>query len=251
MRIAVAGGTGTIGREVVARARARGHDAIAIARSTGVDVSTGAGLDEALRGVDAVIDTVSVSTLSAKKSTAFFEQAARNLLASALRTSVPHAVLLSIVGIDRNPHGYYAGKVAQEAVYEAGSAPWTIVRATQFHEFAEQVARQAKAGPFQLAPRARVQPIAAAEVAEHLITVAEGLPQGRSTDIAGPREEQLADMIRSWAATSAGGRRRVIPVSLPDAQMRGMRKGLVLPGPDAIRLGPTFADWLSARPRVA
>lgn len=246
MRIAVAGGTGTLGREVVARGRARGHDVVAMARSTGVDVVTGAGLDDALRGADALIDVVSIESLSAAKSTDFFERAARTLLASAARADVPHLVAVSIVGIDRNPHGYYAGKVAQEAVYEGAGVPWTIVRATQFHEFAAQVAGQARLGPVQLAPRARVQPIAAAAVAEHVLSLAEGAPAGRVTDITGPREERLDAMIREWAEAE-GRRGPVVAVSLPTAQMRGMRQGLALPHADARRLGPTFSEWLDAR----
>lgn len=73
-------------------------------------------------------------------------------------------MLLSIVGVDRNPHGYYAGKLAQERALGGSGAPATIVRATQFHEFAGQIAERARIGPLPLAPRARVQPIAAAEV---------------------------------------------------------------------------------------
>lgn len=244
MRIAVAGGTGTVGREVVARARARGHEVTVIARSSGVDLRTGGGLDAAMAGADAVVDVVSVGTLSAAESTEFFRAAGETLLAAAARAGVPHAVLLSIVGIDRNPHGYYAGKVAQEQVYTGGPVPWTIVRATQFHEFAGQVAAQARFGPVQAAPRARVQPIAAAEVAEHLVDLAEGAPRGRMPDIAGPQEEQLADMIRSWAHRQ-GRRGPVVPISVPSAQMRGMRRGLALPGSRARLLGPTFAEWLA------
>lgn len=245
MRIAVAGGTGTVGREIVARAEARGHEAVVIARAVGAELRTGAGVDAALAGADAVIDAASVGTMSAEESTDFFRTASGTLLAAAARAGVPHAVLLSIVGVDRNPHGYYAGKVAQEEVYTASAVPWTIVRATQFHEFAGQVAGQARLGFLQLAPRARTQPIAAAAVADHLVTLAEGGPQGRTTDIAGPREEELSQMVRAWVR-HRGRRGPVWAVSLPGAQMRGMRQGLALPADGAIRLGPTFAEWLAA-----
>lgn len=244
MRIAVAGGTGTVGRHIVAEARRRGHDAVVIARSTGVDVLTGAGVDAALAGVDTLIDAVSVGTMKAAESSAFFRVAAGRLLEGTGRAGVSHAVLLSIVGIDRNPHGYYAGKVAQEEAYPQHDTPWSIVRATQFHEFAPQVAAQAAFGPFQLAPRARTMPIAAATVASRLLDVAEGGAAGRTVDIAGPREERLSDMIRAWARRT-GKRGLVVPVSLPGAQMRGMRAGLALPGPEARRLGPTYAEWLA------
>lgn len=246
MRIAVAGGTGTVGREIVAAVRARGHEAVVMARSTGVDLGTGQGLDAALAGADAVIDASSIGTMSAEESRAFFRTASETLLAGAARAGVGHAVLLSIVGIDRNPHGYYAGKVAQEAVWTQSPVPSTIVRATQFHEFAGQVSGQARLGPIQLAPHARTQPIAAAEVAAHLAGLVEAPAAGRATDITGPREEDLADMIRAWVRHQ-GRRGPVIAVSLPGAQMRGMRAGLALPGPDALRLGPTFADWLADR----
>jgi uncharacterized protein YbjT (DUF2867 family) len=245
MRIAVAGGSGTVGREVVAAARHRGHETVVIARSTGVDLRDGTGLEDALRGVDAVVDAVSIGTLSETASTEFFRAASGALLAAAADAGVSHAVLLSVVGVDRNPHGYYAGKVAQEELYERGPVPWTIVRATQFHEFAQQTAARARFGPIQLAPHARTQPIAAAEVGEHLVTLAETGPQGRTADIAGPREEDLSDMIRAWVRRQ-GRRGPVIPVRLPGAQMRGMRQGLALPGADARLLGPTFAEWLAA-----
>ncbi|MFS0866702.1 SDR family oxidoreductase [Microbacterium sp. 179-B 1A2 NHS] len=248
MRIAVAGGTGAVGREIVQRARARGHDVSVIARSAGVDLRTGAGLDAALDGVEAVVDATNVATLRADESAEFFRTASSHLLAAADRAGVRHTLLLSIVGIDENPHGYNAGKVAQEAVYAASAAPWSLVRATQFHEFAGQIAGRARLGPVQLAPRARTQPIAAAAVADHLVGIIEGPPAGRTRDIAGPREERLERMIEAWVRRS-GRRGPVVPVSLPGAQMRGMRAGLALPGPGAIRLGPTFDEWLGAVPR--
>ena len=216
MKIAIAGGTGTVGQKIVAEARRRGHDTSVLARAAGADLITGVGVDAALEGADAVIDAASVGTLSAQAATTFFRTASATLLAAAARAGATHAILLSIVGIDRNPHGYYAGKVAQEEIYRSASLPWTIVRATQFHEFAAQVAGQARLGPVQLAPRARVQPIAAAEVAAHLVDLVEDAPRGRAEDIAGPREEELADMIRAWVQHQ-GRRGPVIPVSLPSA----------------------------------
>ncbi len=247
MRIVVAGGTGVVGREIVAAARARGHEAAGMSRSTGADLQTGEGVAAALRDAEVVIDAVSVATMDAEASTRFFRRSAETLIGAARHNGVRHVVALSIVGVDRNPHGYYAGKVAQEEAYRAGDAPFTIVRATQFHEFAGQVAQQARFGPLQLAPRARVQPIAARAVAEHLVTVAEGAAVGRGNDIAGPREEELSEMIRAWRR-HRGERRPVIAVSLPGAQMRGMRRGLALPDANAQVLGPSFAEWLSAQP---
>lgn len=246
MKIAVAGGTGTVGRLVVERAREARHDVVVLSRAAGVDLRDRAAVERALAGTEAVIDAASVGTTSAATATEFFAAASGTLLSAAASTGVGHAVLLSIVGIDRNPNGYYAGKVRQEQLFEDSAVPWSILRATQFHEFAGQVAAQARLGPLQLAPRARVQPVAAAEVAAQLIDLAVAGAQGRVPDLAGPREERLDRMIRAWVHRD-GSRRLVIPVNIPGAQMRGMREGLALPGPGATIAGPSFDDWVRSR----
>jgi uncharacterized protein YbjT (DUF2867 family) len=234
---------GVVGSQVVAALRADGHDAVPLSRRTGIDLTTGEGLDAALGGADAVVDTANVTTLSAEAATRFFEAATGNLAAAAARTGVSHLLLLSIVGIDRMPHDYYAGKLAQERVVEAADVPWTILRATQFHEFAGQLFDRAKLGPLHVAPRARVQPIAARDVGAHLAALAAGAPQGRAADLAGPREEALDEMVKAYARrTGHGG--WIPSVSLPGAQMKAMRAGLALPGGDAVLATQTFADWL-------
>lgn len=243
MRIAVAGGTGVVGSQVVHALRADGHDAVALSRATGVDLVTGTGLDAALEGVDAVVDNANVSTLSADAAVRFFEASTGNLVAAARRAGVSHLVLLSIVGIDRMPHDYYAGKLAQERVVEAAAVPWSILRATQFHEFAGQLYERARLGPLHVAPRARVQPIAAREVGAHLAKLAVAAPQGRAADLAGPQEERLDEMVKAFARRSGHGG-WVPSVSLPGAQMKAMRAGFALPAEGAILGVQTFAEWL-------
>ena len=244
MKIAIAGGTGVVGAPTVQAVRNAGHEAVVLSRSRGVDLITATGLDSALDSVDAVIDTANVSTMKAEVATEFFTTATGNLMRAAAETGVGHIVLLSIVGIDRMPHEYYAGKVAQEKVFEASPVPWTIQRATQFHEFAGQIFERAKIGSFHIAPRARTQPIAARDVGERLAALAVGDPQSRAQDIAGPREEALDAMIKAFARKT--GHRGWIPsVNLPTAQMKGMRAGFALPGTDALLLGPTFEGWLA------
>ncbi len=139
MKVAVAGGTGLVGRYVVEELGAAGHEPVVLSRSRGVDlVAGGAGLDAALDGVDAVVDVSNVTTTSARKSVAFFDAVGRNLLDAGERAGVRHHVVLSIVGIDRVGLGYYRGKLRQEDVVRGGSLPWSVLRATQFHEFAGQ-----------------------------------------------------------------------------------------------------------------
>ena len=137
MNIAVAGGTGKVGQHVVSVARERGHTVTSLSRGEGVDLVTGRGLDSALDGVDTVIDLASIQTLSAKASVDFFTATTGNLLKAGKAAGIPHYVALSIVGADKAAVGYYAGKMAQEGLVGNGDVPWTILRATQFHEFAE------------------------------------------------------------------------------------------------------------------
>ncbi|WP_078535450.1 SDR family oxidoreductase, partial [Streptomyces pristinaespiralis] len=200
MRVAVAGGTGLAGRHVVGELRAAGHEPVVLARSKGVDVTTGQGLAEALAGVEAVIDVTNAATLSRRKAVAFFEAASRHLLAAGERAGVRHHVVLSIVGIERVGHGYYQGKIRQEQVVAGGPVPWTVLRTTQFHEFADQLL-DGMPGPLAVIPRMRVQPVGVREVARALTGLAEGPAQGMAPELAGPREGWLLDMVRRLLPT--------------------------------------------------
>lgn len=249
MRIAVAGGTGLTGSEVVAIARSRGHDVVVISRSRGVDLLSGSGLRPLLRDVQAVVDVSNTDTLRTDESVSFFAGATRTLLAAGRAAGVAHHIALSIVGADAVPEGYYAGKLTQERLVAEGPVPWTIQRATQFHEFAALVYARATLGPIHLAPRARTQPIAVLDVARRLVDLAEGQPLGRATDVAGPREESLAEMVRSYAR--AIGHRGFLPsIPLPGALGRAQRSGALLPGPEAILARQTFDEWLEALPEA-
>ncbi len=167
MRIAVAGGAGTVGHYIVEQATTAGHDVVVLSRSNGVDLVTGDGARAAIDGADAVIDVASIQTLSATASRKFFGTVTEKLLAAARGADVHH-VALSIVGAAQAPAGYYAGKLLQEQLVAASAGHWSILRATQFHEFAVQVLAQAKILGAHLVPRMRSQPVAASEVAAAL-----------------------------------------------------------------------------------
>lgn len=246
MRMAVAGGTGTVGRHVVEVARARGHEVTVLTRSTGVDLVSGDGATAALTGADVVIDVTSTTTMNEKKASEFFESTTRTLHSAEKAGGISHHVVLSIVGIDEVDAGYYAAKLAHEHAVMAGDVPWTILRATQFHEFSGQVFGRGSFGPLHLAMRMRTQPIAAREVAERLVDLAESDPAGRVVDLAGPREESLVEMIRGYAR--ARGIRGPIPAfSLPGAWGRALRSGAALPHSGATLGHQTFAEWLQAQ----
>jgi uncharacterized protein YbjT (DUF2867 family) len=245
MRLAAAGGTGVVGRHVVEMARQRGHDVVVLARSAGVDLTTGDGLAARLAGVDAVIDTTGVRTQRRAKAEAFFGGVTRHLLDAEASAGVGHHVVLSIVGIDEVPLGYYQGKRLQERLVAEGAVPWSILRATQFHEFAEQVLHFARVGPFSLVPRMLSRPIAAAEVAGALVDLAEGGPAGRAPDLGGPERLEMVDLSRR-VSTARGLGRRVVPVRMPGAAGRGLRSGALVPAADGPRGRQTFAEWLAS-----
>jgi uncharacterized protein YbjT (DUF2867 family) len=246
VRLAIAGGTGVTGTQVVAAARARGHETVVMSRDTGVELMTGAGLMRSLAGADAVIDVSNVVTTKPDVSVSFFAGGTKSLLAAERVAGVGHHVALTIVGADAAPDGYYAGKLVQERLIAAGPVPWTVLRTTQFHEYAAMVFHRGHAGA-HVAPRGRVQPVAVREVAEHLVTLAESGPVGRARDLGGPQEEDLADMVHAYAR-AIGYRRPVPTVSVPSAWGRAARSGALLPSSDALRGRQTFAEWLEALP---
>ena len=184
MRIAVAGGTGVVGRHVVDIAVDQGHEVVTLARSAGVDLVTGAGLAARLDGVDVVIDVTGTREQKRAAAEDFFGGVTARLLSAEVDADVRHHVTLSIVGVDDVDTGYYAGKRRQEQVVTSGPVPWTLLRATQFHEFAEQALGFVRLGPVSLVPKMRTQPIAAQEVAQALVARALGAPAGRAADLA-------------------------------------------------------------------
>lgn len=246
MRIAVAGGTGTVGRHVIDAATAAGHSTVVLSRSAGFDLASGTDLVPVLRGVDAVIDVSDRSTTSVPQSVRFFTAVTRNLLAAGRRAGVAHHVALSIIGATPIDASYYAGKAAQERLLQAEPGGWSLLRTAQFHEFVPQTVRVGRLGTLQVVPTMRSQPVAAIEVAAELVALAEAGPSGNAPDLAGPREENMADLVRRYLAAT-GTTRPVLQVPLPGRFGRGMRDGSLLPAPGAHLGRTTFADWLADR----
>jgi uncharacterized protein YbjT (DUF2867 family) len=246
MKIAVAGGTGMVGTMVVDQLKARGHDPVVLARATGVDLTTGAGLEDRLDGVEAVVDVTSVATSSADTATEFFTTTTRHLLDAGYAAGVRHHVLLSIVGIDVTPFGYYVGKLAQEELVKDGKVPYTIVRATQFHEFAQQMIDRSSYGPVVVVPRMKSAPIAAAEVATVLTDIALGVPQGMAPEVGGPRPESVPDMARRLLRKQ-GSKRPVVTARIIGKAGKAMASGALIPANPGTIGAQTYAEWLEQR----
>jgi uncharacterized protein YbjT (DUF2867 family) len=251
MRLAVAGGTGTVGRYVAAVAGRRGHEVVVLSRSAGVDLATGAGLAGAMAGVEAVVDVSNIRSLDRDRATAYFIGATRRLQQAGAQAGARQLVVLSIVGVDRVPgFGYYQAKLAHEQAALDGSFPTTVLRATQFHEFAGQVVERAHLGPLAVVPRMRCQPVAARTVGEALVDLAEAEPAGRVGELGGPEVLDMVTMARRLAARRGSGL-RVVAAPLPGTSARAMRSGALLPGPGARLQGPGFGEWLQGEDAVA
>jgi uncharacterized protein YbjT (DUF2867 family) len=250
VRIAVAGGTGLAGRRTVEALGDAGHDAVVLARSAGVDLTTGRGLAGALVGVDAVIDAANTPTVSPEQARAFFTATTGQLLAAEHRAGVRHHVVLSIVGVDRvQGNAHYAGKRAQEQAALAGPVPATILRATQFFDYAAMVVGWTRRGQVATVPPLLIQPVAVADVADVLVQVAVGAPHDGVRELAGPEPQDLVDMVRRMLA-ARGESLRLIPRwgGLFGVELAGE---VLLPGPDA-QLAPTsFETWLAAQAQQA
>lgn len=242
MKVAVIGGTGLIGSQVVRKLNAAGHEAVPYAQSTGTDVLSGRGLDEAAAGADVLVNLTNSPTFD-DASLAFFRTSMDNLLAAASKAGVGHFVILSIVGVDQVPElDYYRAKALQEEILVAGPIPYSIVRATQFMEFMDAALSWTADGDTVRLPATPIQPIAAEDVADAVAQVAAGPPLGGIHKIAGPEVFPLDDLGRLTLAHKGDDR---TVVTDPTAGMFAAVKGDVLTDTDA-HLAPTrYTDWLS------
>ncbi|HME78792.1 MAG TPA: SDR family oxidoreductase [Mycobacterium sp.] len=196
MKIVVIGGSGILGSQVVQKLKHDGQDAVAASPRTGVNALTGERLADVLTGADVVVDVSNSPSFDDDPVMEFFTKSTTNLLAAAKSAGVGHYVAVSIVGCDELPKsGYLRAKVAQEKLIEDGTVPYSIVRATQFAEFADAITASLTVGDEVRVPDALIQPIAAKELADEVARVAEGSPLGGIENIGGPEKisfEQLA-----------------------------------------------------------
>ncbi|MDT0401473.1 SDR family oxidoreductase [Streptomyces edwardsiae] len=243
MKIAVFGGTGLIGSKVVGKLNAAGHEAVPHSQSTGVNVLTGEGLEEAAAGADVIVNLTNSPTFD-EASPAFFRTSMEKLLAAAEKAGAGHFVILSIVGVDRVPLDYYRAKTLQEELLAAGPVPYSIVRATQFMEFVDAILSWTTEGDTVRLPGTPVQVIAAEDVADAVAEVAAGAPLGGIRDIAGPEVLPLDELGRITLAARGDGH---TVVRDDDAGMFGVVPGDVLVAGEDARLAPTrYADWMAA-----
>jgi uncharacterized protein YbjT (DUF2867 family) len=257
--IAVFGGTGTLGSAVVTGLRDRGEAVRIISRNRppalpqGVEHRTcdlaakgpeaDAALAAALEGVETVIDAANNST---RPGPVMLDGSAR-LISACGAAGIGHFVGVSIVGCERVGIGYYKAKARQEGLVRASPVPWSLLRATQFHELID--------GAFSVAARLRIlpggrvalQPIAASAAASELATIAAGQPLRGSREVAGPERLTLGDAASAWLEAT-GRRGASLPLPLIGRTGRALADGaFTLAGSNG--RGPDFGQWLAARYR--
>ena len=244
-KITIVGATGLIGRQLVPFLADAGHDVTAASRTSGADLLTGEGLDDALAGADVVVDVIN-SPAPDDSSEAFFATTSANLSAAAAKAGIGHYVVLSIVGADEMAAqaGYMRGKIAQENAAATSGVPWTVVRATQFHELAEPITESLTVGDEVRAPVALIQTIDSTEVTAILARIATGEPLNAIHNIGGPQKMSFADMTRVVLLHEG----RTLDVhDDPSATYSGLHvENTTLVTDDEAELGTTrLADWLA------
>jgi uncharacterized protein YbjT (DUF2867 family) len=244
MKIVVIGGSGLIGTKLVNKLRDSDHEALAASPASGVNTLTGAGVAEALKGAQVVVDVTNSPSFEDRAVLEFFETSGRNLLPAEAAAGVRHHVALSIVGTDRMPdNGYFRAKVAQEKLIETSGIPYTIIRSTQFLEFLGGIAATSADGNTVRLSPGLFQPIAADDVAAIVADVALAAPRNGIVEIAGPERAPFNEIVARYLK-AVGDPREV--VSDPEARYFGGRveEHSLVPLSEA-RLGRIgFDEWL-------
>jgi uncharacterized protein YbjT (DUF2867 family) len=250
-KILVTGGSGVLGRDVVRQLLAAGNEVRVLSRRPGRaddpaaaewtvgDLRTGAGLDGALRGARVVVHCASNPRRPRQDLVA-----ARHLIAAARRAGSPHLMYISIVGVDRVPYGYYQVKLEVERLIEQSGLPWTVLRATQFHDLLCYIFQWAARLPVLMLPAGvGFQPVDTADVAVWLAMLATGEPAGHADDFGGPLVQPAGELARAWLQ-AVGLRRPLWPVRLPGRLFHGYADGGHLT-PAQADGRVTYADFLS------
>ncbi|WP_406281606.1 SDR family oxidoreductase [Embleya sp. NBC_00896] len=248
--ILVTGATGTLGRALVRALEAQGYAVRALSRrprpddtevsewATG-DLRTGAGLDAALTGVDTVVHAATANGRGDIETS-------RTLIEAARRAGVGHLLYVSIAGVDRVPLPYYRAKLEVERLVEDSGLPWTILRATQFHDLVAGITAAQRLSPVVLAlAGVSFRPVDTHDVATELTRLVAAGPVGRVPDLGGPETHTSVELTRA-VLRAAGRRRPVLPVRLPGKTFAGYRAGLHL-APDGASGRITFAQYLDER----
>ncbi|MEV0820770.1 SDR family oxidoreductase [Nonomuraea rubra] len=232
--VLVTGGSGRLGRAVLESLAEAGYDVRATSRRdrpagggvrwAAADLTTGRGVAEAVAGADVIVH-LAAAPYRGRYTRRVELDGTSVLLAAAREAGVRHLIYVSIVGVDRVPWGYFRTKVQAERLVRNGLVPWTIVRATQFHEFVEQALRgMARLGFLIADPGITMQPVDVRDLAGHLAALAGRGPTGEVAEYGGPESLTMAEATASWLRARRL-RRPVLRLRLPGGLGRAFRAG--------------------------
>ncbi|MFY1573727.1 SDR family oxidoreductase [Verrucosispora sp. WMMD703] len=250
MRVLVTGAGGRLGREALPRLVDAGFEVRATSRrprtGSGVrwvvaDLTTGEGIAAAVTDVDAVLHLASSPTRQTHQIDVL---GTRRLVDAAAGAGVQHLVYVSIVGVDRVPYSYYRHKLAAEQVIADGKVPWTVLRATQFFPFIDEMLRlSSKIGPVIGDRAVLAQPVDPGEVADKLVELLRAGARGGIVEYGGPEVQRFDEAVRAWRQ-ARGSRRPLLPIRFPGRLGRELRGGGLVT--DAQPTGRrTWVDYLS------
>jgi uncharacterized protein YbjT (DUF2867 family) len=259
--VLVTGGTGHLGRDVVTLLIAQGHQVRILARRPGRDpgiewvagdLGTGAGIAEAVAGVDAVVHAATHSPAAQRgqlrpgdfvRSPSDVDvDGTRRLLAEANRAGVRHFLHVSIVGVQQSRAPYSRTKAAAENLVRDGAVPWSIVAATPFYWLlARMLDNMARRRLWALPSNLAMQPGDSADFAEYVVDCLGDGPRGRREDFGGPQILPMVELARQYQA-ARGISRRILGIPLPGFALRAAGPQTC---PDGRHGKTTWSDWLS------
>lgn len=255
----VTGGTGHLGRDIVDRMVQAGRQVRLFARSPGDrsgvewaagDLATGAGLREALRGVDTVVNAATHSPIARRggiRPIDFFSspstvdvEGTERLLSLSGEAGVRHFLHVSIVGLDDATLPYGRNKLAGERLVRASALPWSVVRAMPFYYLLDKLLAGVSWLPVWPMPTTRFNPVDTSDVAAYVVDCAFDGQRGERTEIGGPEDLELVALARQYQEARKL-HRKILPINLSEAKARGM--GFVVS--QGVRGRLTWRDWLN------
>jgi uncharacterized protein YbjT (DUF2867 family) len=245
MKIVVIGGTGLIGSKVVGLLRPKGHEVVAASLDTGVNTLTGEGLAGALGGAVVVVDVSNSPSFDDAPALRFFFESTKNLLDAEAKAGVRHHVALSVVGTERlQASGYFRAKMAQETLIKAAPIAYSIVHATQFFEFIAKIADSSTVGNEVRLPHLLIQPMAAADVAEAVATVAAGEPINGIVEVGGPQQFRMDELVRKVLTTRKDPRKVITDPHAPYYGIADVDEDALVPRANARLAKTTLDSWM-------
>jgi NADH dehydrogenase len=253
MRVLVLGGTGFVGRHVVARLSAAGHEVVVVTRRRDrgrplfllptVQVRQGdphdrATLGRLARGAAAAINLVGVLHARTRDT---FERVhvdlVRTLVDACRDAGVPRVVHMSAQGASASAaSAYLRSKAAGEDVITGSGLAWTIFRPSVIFgsgdTFLNLFAKLAAMFPVipLAAAGARFQPVYVGDVAACFAhAVVDDATIGQRYALCGPTAYTLEDLVR-YVADTSGHPRPIVPLGPGLAQLQA-RVLELLPGP--------------------